>query len=142
MSTEESKALAQDYFEKLINAHNLAAVDELFDPNIAFHDSGVPGGIAQGLKAVSLFFATFFAAFPDVHFTIEDLLAEGDKVAARFTWHGTHRDKFLGIVPTHKPVTIPGIDIFHIANGKIVEVRVSGDTLLFVKQVIELPELG
>ena len=96
MSTEECKALAQGYFEKLINAHNLAAVDELFDPNIDFHDPGVPGGTAHGLKAVSLFFATFFAAFPDVHFTIEELFAEGDKVSARFTWRGTHRDKIAG----------------------------------------------
>ncbi len=142
MSTEECKALAQSYLEKLINAHNLAAVDELFDPNIDFHDPGVPGGTAHGLKAVSLFFATFFAAFPDVHFTIEELLAEGNKVSARFTWRGTHRDKFLGIVPTHKVVTVPGTDIFHIANGKIVEVHVCADSLLFVKQMIELPQLG
>jgi predicted ester cyclase len=102
MSTEVSKMLAQNYFEKLINVHNLAAVDELFDPNISFHDPAIPGGSVHGLKAVTAFFTTFFAAFPDVHFTIEDLLAQDDKVSARFTWRGTHRSKFLGIIPTHK----------------------------------------
>jgi len=142
MSAEVSKALAQSYFEKLINVHNLEAVDELFDPGIGFHDPAIPGGNISGLGAVRLFFTTFFAAFPDVRFTIEDMLAEDDEVSARFTWRGTHRGKFLGIIPTHKQVTVPGTNIFHIKDGKIVEVRVCMDTLLFVKQLVELPQIG
>ncbi|GHO87524.1 ester cyclase [Dictyobacter formicarum] len=142
MSSEESKTLAQEYFERLINVHNVAVVDELFDSNIRFHDPAIPGGSISGLDAIKLFFNTFFAAFPDVQFTIEDLLAEDDKVSARFTWRGTHRSTILGIVATHKVVTVPGTNIFHMANNKIVEVRVCMDTLLFVKQLVELPQFG
>jgi steroid delta-isomerase-like uncharacterized protein len=142
MTAEVSKALAQAYFEKLTNAHKLAVIDELFDPSIGFHDPAMPGGSVSGLEAVRLFFTTFFTAFPDVQFTIEELLAEDDKATARFTWRGTHRSKFLDIIATHKQVTVPGTNFFHIKDGKIVEVRVCMDTLLFVKQLIELPELG
>jgi len=142
MSTEESRTLAQAYFEKLTNVHNLDAIDELFDPGISFHDPAIPGGSVNGLGAVRFFFTTFFSAFPDVKFTIEDLFAEDDKATVRFTWTGTHRNKFLGIISTHKQVTVPGTNIFHITNGKIAEVRVCMDTLLFVKQLVELPQIG
>ena len=142
MSAEQSKAIAQSYFEKLTNVHNLDAINELFDPGISFHDPAIPGGSVNGLGAVRFFFTTFFSAFPDVKFTIEDLFAEDDKATVRFTWTGTHRGKFLGIISTHKQVTVPGTNIFHITNGKIAEVRVCMDTLLFVKQLIELPKLG
>ena len=142
MSTEASKTLAQAYFEKLTNVHSLAAIDELFDPSISFHDPAIPGGSVSGLEAVRVFFTTFFTAFPDVQFTIEDILAEEDKATARFTWRGTHRAKFLDIIQTHQQVTVPGTNIFHIKDGKIVEVRVCMDTLLFVKQLVELPKLG
>ena len=139
MSTEASKMLAQAYFEKLTNVHNLAAIDELFDPSISFHDPAIPGESVSGLEAVRVFFTTFFAAFPDVQFIIEDILAEEDKATARFTWRGTHRAKFLDIIQTHKQVTVPGTNIFYIKDGKIGEVRVCMDILLFVKQLVELP---
>lgn len=142
MPADVSKALAQDYFEKLVNVHNLAAIDELFDPGIDFHDPAIPGGSISGLDGVRFFFTTFFTAFPDVQFTILDLLAEDDSASARFSWTATHRGKFLDIVPTHKQVTVPGTNIFHIKDGKIAEVRVCMDTLLFVKQLVELPQLG
>jgi predicted ester cyclase len=74
-------------------------------------------------------------AFPDVNFGIDDLFAEGDRVAIRFTWTGTHKATFLGITFTEHHVTVPGIDIFHIAGGKIVEVRVAFDRLELIEQL-------
>jgi steroid delta-isomerase-like uncharacterized protein len=136
MQAGDSTAIARSYFEELINKHNLAFADQLFDSAIAFYDPAIiPGGQAQGLDAVKGFFTTFFAAFPDVHFEINDLFAAGEKVAIRFTWTGTHRATFLGITITERHVVVPGIDIFHIANGRIAEVRVAFDRLELIEQL-------
>src|SRR5579862_1611189 len=96
-SPADSRQVAHSYFERLINEHDLAFVDELFDPAIAFYDPAIPGGQAMGLDEVRNFFATFFAAFPDVNFEIDDFFSEAGSVAIRFTWTGTHRATFLGI---------------------------------------------
>jgi steroid delta-isomerase-like uncharacterized protein len=110
-------------------------VDELFDASIAFYDPAIPGGQALGLDQVRNFFTTFFSAFPDVNFVQDDFFSEGDSVAIRFTWTATHKATFLGIDALEHHVTVPGIDIFHIANGKIVEVRVAFDRLELIEQL-------
>lgn len=136
MSLDDVKAVARSYFEELIDRHDVAFADGLFDSEIAFFDPAIiPGGQAHGLAAVKNFFSTFFTAFPDVHFDINDFFAEDDKVAIRFTWTGTHRATFLGIEITERHVVVPGIDIFHIANGKIAEVRVAFDRLELIEQL-------
>ncbi|HEY8684318.1 MAG TPA: ester cyclase [Chloroflexota bacterium] len=136
MQPVDAKTVAQSYFEELINKHNLPFVDQLFDPAISFHDPALfPGGQTTGLDGVRHFFHNFFTAFPDVHFDIDDFFAEGDKVAIRFTWTGTHKAEFLGITVTERHVIVPGIDIFHVANGKITEVRVAFDRLELIEQL-------
>jgi steroid delta-isomerase-like uncharacterized protein len=134
-ASPDTKAVARSYFERLINQHDLPYVDQLFDPGIAFYDPAIPGGQAMGLDQVRNFFATFFTAFPDVNFGIDDFFAEAERVAIRFTWTGTHQATFLGMTITQRHVTVPGIDIFHIANGKIVEVRVAFDRLELIEQL-------
>lgn len=136
MQVSDVKAVARSYFEELTNKHDVAFADQLFDPAIAFYDPAIiPGGQAMGLDAVKRFFTTFFTAFPDVRFEIDDFFAEDDKAAIRFTWTGTHRATFLGITITERHVVVPGIDIFHIANGKIAEVRVAFDRLELIEQL-------
>ncbi len=136
MTPTDTTAIARSYFEELINQHNLAFADQLFDPAVAFYDPAiVPGGAAMGLAAVKRFFTTFFTAFPDVHFAIDDFFAAGDRVAIRFTWTGTHRAAFLGIPISTRHVSVPGIDIFHLAGGKIAEVRVAFDRLELIEQL-------
>jgi len=136
MELADVKSVARSYFEELVNKHNLEFVDQLFDSSIAFYDPAIiPGGKAMGLDAVKAFFTTFFTVFPDVNFQVDDFFAEGDKVAIRFTWTGTHRATFLGITVTERHVSVPGIDIFHIANGKIVEVQVAFDRLELIEQL-------
>jgi steroid delta-isomerase-like uncharacterized protein len=128
--------VARSYFEELTNKHNLNFIDQLFDPNIAFYDPAIiPGGQATGLDALRKFFSTFFSAFPDVHFTINDFFNVEDKAAIRFTWTGTHHANWLGISFTGHHVSVPGIDIFHIANGKITEVRVAFDRAELIEQL-------
>jgi|SRR5579871_2238124 len=135
-ASPDSRQVAHSYFDRLINTHDLDFVNELFDPSIAFYDPAiVPGGQAQGLEQVHNFFSTFFTAFPDVQFETNDFFSENDSVAIRFTWTATHRATFLGINVTERHVVVPGIDIFHISNGKIVEVRVAFDRLELIEQL-------
>ncbi len=136
MSQADTGAVAQSYFDRLINRHDLDYIPTLFDPGIQFHDPAiVPGGQTSGLDGVHNFFSTFFRVFPDVRFTIDDLLVEDDRAAIRFTWTGTHTARFLGIDVTSRHVTVPGIDIFHVAGGRIAEVRVAFDRLELVEQL-------
>ena len=128
MPLEEVKAVARSYFEELTNKQDVDAVDRLFTPDIAFYDPAiVPDGEAHGTAEVKRFFRVFFAVFPDVHFQIDDFFAEGDRAAIRFTWTGTHRTELLGIELKERHVSVPGIDIFHLRDGRIAEVRVAFD---------------
>ncbi len=87
-------------------------------------------------------FAEGSSAFPDFHYTIEDLIAEEDRVAARLTYRGTHRGDLLGIAPTRKPVAYTGIAVFRLAGGMIVDGWVNGDTLGLMRQLGAVPALG
>jgi steroid delta-isomerase-like uncharacterized protein len=132
----EVKAVAMGYFEQLTNKQDVAYVDELFTDDIAFYDPAiVPDGEAHGREEVRQFFAIFFKVFPDVHFEIDDFFAEGDKVAIRFTWTGTHKTEFLGIELKERHVAVPGIDIFHVRDGRIAEVRVAFDRDNLIQQL-------
>jgi steroid delta-isomerase-like uncharacterized protein len=136
VSSADVEAVARSYFDELTNKRNLAYVDQLFDSNIKFYDPAIlPDGKAEGLAEVKQFFGIFFKAFPDLHFAINDLLIDGDRAAIRFTWTGTFKKKLLGIRVAEHHVSVPGIDIFHIANGKITEVRVAFDRLELMQQL-------
>lgn len=128
MSLDEVKAVARSYFEELTNKQDVGYVERLFTEDIAFYDPAiVPDGEAHGHAEVRQFFSVFFKVFPDVHFQIDDFLAEGSKVAIRFTWTGTHRTEFLGVELKERHVSVPGIDVFQIEEGRIAEVRVAFD---------------
>ena len=116
MSTEENKALVQRFFEEVINQRNPAALDQFAAPNAVNHT--VPAGLPLGM---SQFLSLHLTAFPDVKATVEDLLADGDKVVARVSIHGTHQGAIRGISPTGKPISVMAINILRIVNGQIVE---------------------
>ena len=84
----------------------------------------------------------YLTAFPDLHFTVEDLIAEGDKVVARLTVRGTQQGAFMGIPPTGKHVTVTGIDINRLAGGKSVEHWLNMDTLGLLQQLGVIPAPG
>jgi predicted ester cyclase len=98
MSTEDNKANVRRGYEAL-NQRNLAVFDELLTPEIVFHNASTT---IQGLEAYKQFLSMYITAFPDLHFTIEDMIAEGDFVVVRQTTRGTHQGNLMGIPPTGK----------------------------------------
>ncbi len=141
MSTEENKAIELRFFEEVVNKGNLAVIDELVAAN--FIDHSAPPGAASDREGYKQFFAMTHEAFPDFRSTLEDMIAEGDLVVQRFTARGTHKGGgFMGIAPTGKQMTVPGIAIHRITGGKIVEDWVSMDMLGALQQLGVVPPLG
>jgi len=138
MSTEENKANSRRLVER-INQGDLTVIDELCAPNHVSHN---PPNTTHGSEEYKQSFALLLTAFPDLHFTIEDQLAEGDKVATRLTWTGTHKGAFRGIPPTGKHVTMTGITISHWVGGKSDEVWVNSDSLGLLQQLGVIPSMG
>ena len=119
MSTEQNKTLLRNWIEEVGNQHNMAAFEQYLAPNVVDHSA--PPGAPTGIAGVKQFFAMFVAAFPDLHETVDDIVAEGDKVVTRNTLRGTHTGAFLGIPPTGKPISVQTIDITRVVGGKLVE---------------------
>ncbi|HEY7429499.1 MAG TPA: ester cyclase [Streptosporangiaceae bacterium] len=119
MTLEANKALIREVFEKVIPAGDPAAMRELVAPDWIDHDPlpGQPGGIAGAEYVV----ATMHGAHPDLHFSIDDLIAADDRVTIRWTLRGTNTGPLFGRPPTGQPVELSAIVIFRIADGKIVE---------------------
>lgn len=124
---QDNQALVRRYIEEVVNKGNLTAVDELIAPDYVSHAVGTPE--VKGREGLKQRVTLLRTAFPDVHVTVDDMIAAGDKVATRTTFHGTHKGEYLGIAPTGKAITATGIGITHIANGKIQEVWLAGDLL-------------
>ena len=138
MSAEENKALARRWVEGLFNERNLEVADEVLTPNFVFHVPFDPEGL-RGAEGVKQFISAYRSAFPDGHTTIEEQIAEGDKVVNRWTARGTHQREFQGIVPTGNRVTFTGIDIFRIADGELEEGWVELDALGWMQQLGAVP---
>jgi predicted ester cyclase len=129
MSAEENKALVRREQEELWNhSGNLDAAEELFAPDY--------------IEAAKQEAADFRRGFPDVVSTIEDLIAEGDKVVARWRSRATHRGEYMGIPPTGKGVEFTGISVYRMEGGKIAESWVSEDQFGLMRQIGAIPELG
>jgi len=139
MSTEHNKAIAQRWYEEVFNAGNLSVINELFSPNFRDYD---PVNLAPGLEGVRQVVGMYRGAFPDLHITIEDWVAEGDKVVARFTARGTNNGSFIGMPPTRKQATVVGIDILGFENGKIVAHWGNRDELGMLQQLGVAPAPG
>ena len=132
--SEENKAIARRWMEELWSQGNSGVADEIIAANYAVHDPGTPGrvGGVEGEKHTVTMYRT---VFPDLRFTMEDVVGEGDRVVVRWTTHGTHRGELMGVPPTGKQVVVTGISILRIANGKITEAWVNWDTLTLWQQL-------
>jgi predicted ester cyclase len=139
MSTEDNKALLRHYYDEVINKKNRAAIDEYIDPN--FVDHAAPSDIPAGIEGQKQVFSMYSTAFPDTHFKVEDMIAEGDRAVARLSVSATQQGTFLGLPPTGKHVTFTGIDIIRIAGGKLVERWGEMDMLGLLQQlgIVPLP---
>ena len=137
-----NKAIVRRWFEELFSRGNLEVVEEIISPEYVLHDPGFPKDI-RGTEGFKQFITALRTAFPDLHSTLEDVMAaEGSKVVTRDTWGGTNQGTFLGFPPTNRQVRALGIDIFRIADGKIVEQWASPHLLGAAVRlgVVSLPE--
>jgi steroid delta-isomerase-like uncharacterized protein len=136
MSGEGNKIVARRLLDA-VNTGDLAAAAELVAPDYVDHSAppGNPGGPAGFTAAIQM----YRAAFPDFFWTIEDMIGEGDKVAIRVTARGTHRGELMGIAPTGKQVTVTGIGVWRIADGKVAEAWVNRDLLGLLQQLGAIP---
>lgn len=140
MSAEENKAKIRRIYEEVFNKGNLAVADELMAPNYVFH---APGGQEfKGPEGFKQYATMMRTAFPDLHITVEDMVAEGDKVVHRISTRGTHKGDLMGIAPTGKQITTTGIVISRFAAGKEVEVWASLDMLGMMQQMGVAPPIG
>lgn len=128
---EENKTVILRLYSE-ISKGNLKVAGELIIEDYARH-STLP--INQGRAGFMNFFNEFVKAFPDARFKVEDLIAEGDRVAARVVGRMTHRGDFMGVAPSGKTITIHWIDIFRLSGGKIVEHWDEVDQLGFLRQL-------
>ncbi len=139
MSIEANKAILRRFDEAVWNRRNPSMVDEFFASNHIFHSAGSPPLDREGHKQL---IAHFQSAFPDGRTTTEDMIDEGDKVASRWTYRGTHKGEFQGIPPTGKPVTLTGISIWRFEGSKIVESWHEFDALGMLQQLGLVPAPG
>ena len=133
MSAEENKAVVRRFFEELLSTDNLAVADEILSPGFRFYFAGSPEPI--DLESYKEFLVARRAAFPDRRFVVEEMIAEGDKVSARFTMRGTHKGELRGFAPTGREVTMTGIDMIRLSEGKMAEDRVEVDQLGMMQQL-------
>jgi steroid delta-isomerase-like uncharacterized protein len=132
MSTARNKLLAERVWEEVWHHGDLSRIDELFTPDFVRHD---PGRELHGAEQNRQFISGQRAAFPDLRFTTDDLIAEGDKVAVRYHFQGTHLGDFHGMPPTRKRVSYTGVLIYRCAAGKIAEQWTEFDLLGFLQQL-------
>jgi predicted ester cyclase len=137
VSVEENKLLVRRFVTEVISGGDMAAADALMAPHYVLHFSGAPGPLdREGFKG---FLVAFRNGFPDMRETVEDLVAEGDKVAVRGTTRGTHTGAFQGIAPTGREIEVGWTGIFRIADSRIVEDQVTFDNLGLMQQLGAIP---
>jgi steroid delta-isomerase-like uncharacterized protein len=120
---------------------NTGVIDELVATDYVGHDPSQPED-QRGPEAIREFIATYLTAFPDGRITIDEQLAEGELVATRWTGRGTQEGELMGIPPTGKKVTVAGITISRVKNGKVAEEWTNWDTLGMLQQLGVVPELA
>lgn len=144
MSTEDNKVTVRRFIEEGVNQGKVAVLDELCTPSWIYHESTRPD--VRTLEDYKRYVTEVRSAFPDFHSTIEDMIAEGEQVVARWTWRGTNTGDIvmpaMRIPATGKQVTVTGISIGRFAGGKGVELWIEMDTLGLFQQLglIPLPQ--
>src|SRR5215213_3716789 len=136
--SEENKALARSSWEEIVNKQNPQAIDEVYAPNFVWHE---PDQDIQGSEQARQFASTFFAAFPDINISVEDVIAEGEQVVTRYTIRGTHQGETEEFgPPTQKRMELKGITIHRFEGDKIVEEWERYDNLSVMQQLGLAPE--
>jgi steroid delta-isomerase-like uncharacterized protein len=137
---KENKAVVRRFLEEVVNKGNQAVADELIAADFVDHNP-LPG-LTPNNEGFKQSFVIFRSAFPDLEYTIEDMIAEAGKVAVRWTAKGTHKGELAGIRPTNKSVAVMGIDIFRVAGGQLMELWLSWDQMGMMQQLGVIPTPG
>jgi steroid delta-isomerase-like uncharacterized protein len=139
MSTEENKDLVRRWWAGLNQGNALDIVDEIYSPDYVLHDPSQPEPV-RGVQGVREFVSSVLSAFPDAQYTIESLIAEGDKVVQHISTQGTHQGEFQGVPATGKPVMVWVMVISRIADNKVVEEWQLFDALGMLQQMGVIPQ--
>jgi steroid delta-isomerase-like uncharacterized protein len=139
MSIEENKSIVRRFFEIGPSKGDLDAANELLAPGFVLH---VPLPCSPGVRGIDEVISACRTAFQDLHVTVEDMVADEDRVAARFTARGIHMGAFMGLPPTGKPITMTGMEIFRLEKGKIAELWGEANLLGLMQQLGILPPTG
>jgi steroid delta-isomerase-like uncharacterized protein len=140
MSSEQNKLIVRRLLEEPWKG-DLGVVDELIDPNYVGYDPSIPEPL-RGPDGFKENVSTYRAAYSDARIIVEDQIAEGDKVATRWTARGKHDGDLMGVAPTGKQVTVSGLTFSRLANGKVVEGYTNWDTFGMMQQFGVVPELA
>jgi steroid delta-isomerase-like uncharacterized protein len=117
--SERNKALIRRLFDEVLNAGNFGLLDQLIGSHYVEHNP--TNSQAAGAAGVREKIQALRSAFPDLHFTLEELIGEDAIVAARYRWHGTHKGPFLGIAPTGRRLSVRGMDFYRLDDGQVIE---------------------
>jgi steroid delta-isomerase-like uncharacterized protein len=138
MSVEQNKQIARRLVEEIFNRGNFDVVNEIMAPNFVEHEE-LPPGIPSNREGSIQLFNMLRSAFPDFKATINDLIAEGDKVVLYMTWTGTQKGEFIGIPPSGKSMTVSVIDILRFEGGQMTEHWGLADNLGMMQQLGAIP---
>lgn len=138
MSDQRMRAIVVRYYEEIWNQGHLEVCDELIAPDYVNHSALQPG-LPPGPEGIKQIVAAVRAAFPDLHYTIEDIVLGGEKAALRVTMRGTHQGEFFGVVPTGRKIEVQEIQIEHLRDGQIVAHWHQIDDLALRRQLGLLP---
>lgn len=136
---EQNKAIVHRMLDQLYNEHRPDLIPEFFTEDLVVHIGRASSDSAVGIEGFTDRVTTALTAFPDIQIAVDDEIAEGDKVACRWTVTGTHQGEFGDIPPTGKVVTRAGVAIYRLVNGKIAENWLFADDLDFMRQLGALP---
>ena len=137
MAAAKNKAVIARFVEEVINQGHLERVDDL--AAVDFVELDPLPGQQQGREGLKQVIKAFRSAFPDIHWAIEEMVGEGDKVFCRFTWHGTHRGEFFGVPATGRQITVKGMVVDRVVDGRMAESRILMDGLSMMRQLGVVP---
>jgi steroid delta-isomerase-like uncharacterized protein len=136
--TVETNKIVMSRFLEFINTASESLAQELISPDAIFHVPGSPEPM-RGPAGYLAIIGMMRGGFPDIQWTLEEMVAEGDKVAARFTMRGTHQGTFFGVPPTGKKIAVQAMNIYRLSDGQFVEEHGQPDMLGLLQQIGAVP---
>jgi steroid delta-isomerase-like uncharacterized protein len=138
--TAENKAVMSRFVE-FINTGSEKLAEELISPDAVFHVPGRPEPL-RGPAGYLAVIGMMRGGFPDIQWTLEEMIAEDDKVAARFTMRGTHQGSFFGVPPTGRTIAVQAMNFYRLSGGQFIEERGQPDLLGLLQQIGAVPSSG